>query len=101
MTRAADALCRLFDETRSMDLECGALYHAAHGLILYRERLFGPMAPFVPAAGGDAAVATDEAPAADGAAPAADSAATPDAGNATETAATSDDSSTPSGTTQP
>jgi len=86
MTRAADALCRLFDETRSMDLECGALYHAAHGLILYRERLFGPLPPFVPAASGDAAVATDEAPAADGAAPAADSAATPDAGSATEAA---------------
>ncbi|MBX9791532.1 MAG: ADP-ribosylation factor-directed GTPase activating protein isoform b [Pirellulales bacterium] len=46
MVRAADALCRLFDETRSMELECGALYHAAHGLILYRERLFGPLPPF-------------------------------------------------------
>jgi hypothetical protein len=46
MARAADALCRLFDETRSMELECGALYHAAHGLILYRQRLFGPLPPF-------------------------------------------------------
>jgi hypothetical protein len=24
-----------------MDVECGALYHAAHGLLLYRDRLFG------------------------------------------------------------
>ena len=86
MTRAADALCRLFDETRSMDLECGALYHAAHGLILYRQRLFGPMPPFVPAAGGDAAVATDAPPAAEGATPAGDSAATPDASTPTDAA---------------
>ncbi|MGE0537201.1 MAG: hypothetical protein AB7O68_19670 [Pirellulales bacterium] len=46
MVRAAEALCGLLDETRSMELECGALYHAAHGLILYRQRLFGPLPPF-------------------------------------------------------
>ena len=86
MTRAADALCRLFVVTRSMDLGGGGLYHAAHGLILYRQRLFGPMPPFVPAAGGDAAVATDAPPAAEGATPAGDSAATPDASTPTDAA---------------
>ncbi len=35
-------LCELFDKTRHIDLECGALYHAAHALVLYRERRFGP-----------------------------------------------------------
>ena len=24
------------------DVECGALYHACHGLLLYRERVCGP-----------------------------------------------------------
>ena len=38
---AARHLCRLFRDTQDLDLECGALYHAAHGLVLYRERLFG------------------------------------------------------------
>jgi hypothetical protein len=40
--RAAMKLC---DSIKSMDdiaPECGALYHAAHGLVLYRERRFGP-----------------------------------------------------------
>ena len=41
--RAAVRLARLFEETREIPLECGALYHAAHGLVLYREKLFGPM----------------------------------------------------------
>ena len=86
MVRAADALCRLFDETRSMDLECGALYHAAHGLILYRQRLFGPMPPFAPTANSDAGVATDAPPAAEDAAPSATTAATPENGAAPETA---------------
>jgi hypothetical protein len=40
MRRAAIALCKLLEETKDMDVECGALYHAAHGLILYRERMF-------------------------------------------------------------
>jgi hypothetical protein len=31
---AADALCEMFEE-------CGALYHAAHGLVVYRERKWG------------------------------------------------------------
>jgi hypothetical protein len=40
--RAAIHLCELFKKTESIELECGALYHAAHGLVLYRQRLFGP-----------------------------------------------------------
>lgn len=42
MTRAANALCELFEETRDMSVECASLYHAAHGLVLYRMRRFGP-----------------------------------------------------------
>jgi hypothetical protein len=41
-TRAADALCEMFEDGEELDLECGALYHAAHGLVVYRERLWGP-----------------------------------------------------------
>jgi hypothetical protein len=36
---AVNNLCELFDKTQELDLECGALYHAAHGLVLYRNRL--------------------------------------------------------------
>lgn len=42
MTAAASALCGLFEETREMGVECASLYHAAHGLELYRLRRFGP-----------------------------------------------------------
>lgn len=41
--RAVLHLCDLFDKTKDVPLECGALYHAAHGLLLYRERMFGPI----------------------------------------------------------
>lgn len=34
-------LCQLLNKTRTANLECGALYHAAHGLVLYRQRMFG------------------------------------------------------------
>jgi hypothetical protein len=40
--RSVVYLCDLFDKTKENPLECGALYHAAHGLILYRRRAFGP-----------------------------------------------------------
>jgi hypothetical protein len=40
--RAAANLCELFRRTMEVPLECGALYHAAHGLVLYRERVYGP-----------------------------------------------------------
>lgn len=35
-------LCDLFERTKDLSLECGGLYHAAHGLQLYRLRRFGP-----------------------------------------------------------
>ena len=41
VTRAALHLLGCFEKTQSFDLECGALYHAAHGLDLYRTRRFG------------------------------------------------------------
>lgn len=40
--RAAAYLCGLLDRTRHIDLECGGLYHAVHGLVLYREKVYGP-----------------------------------------------------------
>jgi hypothetical protein len=39
VTRAVQHLCELFRMTRDMPVECGALYHAAHGLVAYRQRL--------------------------------------------------------------
>ncbi|MBI3838603.1 MAG: ADP-ribosylation factor-directed GTPase activating protein isoform b [Planctomycetia bacterium] len=41
VTRAALHLVGCFEKTQRFDLECGALYHAAHGLDLYRARRFG------------------------------------------------------------
>lgn len=42
MVRAAESLCTMLELTKDMDVECGALYHAAHGLQIYRLRRFGP-----------------------------------------------------------
>jgi hypothetical protein len=39
VTRAADRLVRMLEQTADIDLECGGLYHAAHGLLLYRRRV--------------------------------------------------------------
>ena len=39
VTRAADRLVTLLEQTADVDVECGALYHAAHGLLLYRQRI--------------------------------------------------------------
>lgn len=41
VTRSVWHLCELFHKTRPVPLECGALYHAAHGLVLYRTRVYG------------------------------------------------------------
>jgi hypothetical protein len=41
VTRAADRLTSLLEQTADVDVECGALYHAAHGLALYRLRTCG------------------------------------------------------------
>jgi hypothetical protein len=40
--RAALDMCKTFRKTKPVDVECGALFHAAHGLVLYREKVFGP-----------------------------------------------------------
>lgn len=37
--RGADRLVTMLEQTADIDVECGALYHAAHGLLLYRNRL--------------------------------------------------------------
>jgi len=39
VTRAAYRLVSLLEQTADVDVECGALYHAAHGLLLYRDRV--------------------------------------------------------------
>jgi len=40
--RAVLDVCKLFRKTKPVDVECGALFHAAHGLVLYREKIEGP-----------------------------------------------------------
>lgn len=45
MVKAADQLCRMLEQTKEIELECGGLYHAAHGLFLYRQRRFGEVRP--------------------------------------------------------
>lgn len=39
--RAVLDVCKVFRKTKPVDVECGALFHAAHGLVLYREKVFG------------------------------------------------------------
>lgn len=41
VTRAVAHVCGLLESTRDMPVECGALYHAAHALQVYRLRRFG------------------------------------------------------------
>jgi hypothetical protein len=41
VTRAAERLVSLLEQTADVDVECGGLYHAAHGLLLYRHRICG------------------------------------------------------------
>jgi len=38
VTRAAERLVTLLEQTADVDVECGALYHAVHGLMLYNQR---------------------------------------------------------------
>jgi len=42
VARAADRLVTLLESTADLDVECGALYHAAHGLAIYRDRICPP-----------------------------------------------------------
>jgi len=39
VTRAATRLVTLLERTADVDVECGALYHAVHGLAIYRRRI--------------------------------------------------------------
>ncbi|MCE9630963.1 MAG: ADP-ribosylation factor-directed GTPase activating protein isoform b [Planctomycetia bacterium] len=39
VTRAAERLVTLLEQTADLDVECGGLYHAAHGLAIYRRRI--------------------------------------------------------------
>ena len=39
VTRAAERLVTLLEQTDDVDVECGALYHAIHGLMLYKRRV--------------------------------------------------------------
>jgi hypothetical protein len=41
MKRAAAKLCAQFKKTQPIDVECAKLFHAAHGLVLYREKVYG------------------------------------------------------------
>jgi hypothetical protein len=41
VTRAAERLVSMLERTADIDVECGGLYHAAHGLAIYRRRLCG------------------------------------------------------------
>ncbi len=41
VTRAAVHLCELFEQTKELPLDCGATYHALHGLQIYREKRWG------------------------------------------------------------
>jgi hypothetical protein len=65
MRRGALFLCRNLQNAKDLPLECGGLYHAAHGLILYRERMFGPRtkkASDAPTPPSDVISASDKAP---------------------------------------
>jgi hypothetical protein len=42
VTAAVTRLCQLLEDNSQRQLDCGALYHAARGLKLYRDRLYGP-----------------------------------------------------------
>jgi hypothetical protein len=42
---AASALCRMILENHESPLEGGAMYHAVHGLLIYRARVFGEPGP--------------------------------------------------------
>jgi len=52
MEEAAIAVCNMILENSSRDIDGGSLYHATHGLHIYYDRLFGPLAgmtrPVVP-----------------------------------------------------
>ena len=40
--RAVERLCDVLEATQDLPLECGALYHAVHGLVIYRQKALEP-----------------------------------------------------------
>ncbi|MBS0209428.1 MAG: ADP-ribosylation factor-directed GTPase activating protein isoform b [Planctomycetes bacterium] len=50
MVRACVSLLKMFEMTKDLDQECGGLYHASHGLRIYRARRFGEDATMHPVA---------------------------------------------------
>jgi hypothetical protein len=50
MRKAADQLCLLLEQTQDIKLDVGGLYHAAHGLFVYRQKLKADSTPQVSAA---------------------------------------------------
>ncbi|MCZ6641266.1 MAG: ADP-ribosylation factor-directed GTPase activating protein isoform b [Gammaproteobacteria bacterium] len=40
--RAVERLCVVLEDTKTLPLECGALYHAVHGLVIYRQKALIP-----------------------------------------------------------
>jgi len=58
VTRGVVALCGMLERTRDLPVECGSLYHAIHGLQLYRIRRFGGPTPLEAV---DAPVADEQA----------------------------------------
>jgi hypothetical protein len=59
VTQAVSKMVDMFETTKPLSIECGALYHAAHGLVVYRERTFGPREYRLPGQDADS-VATSE-----------------------------------------
>lgn len=49
MAKAAEQLCDLLENTQDARVECGALYHATHGLVAYRMRRFPEKEKTLPA----------------------------------------------------
>ncbi len=70
LVRGVVALCKMLQLTENLSVECGSLYHALHGLVIYRERLFGPRPRPEKPAGGAAPAPSAEGPAAPPDAPA-------------------------------
>ncbi len=60
--RAVLKVCETFRNTKPVDVECGALFHAAHGLVLYRQKVFGPRSFGPETSEKPAAAAADNAP---------------------------------------
>lgn len=41
VTQAVGKMTTMFETMKTVPIECGALYHAAHGLLVYRQRIYG------------------------------------------------------------